>query len=306
MSASRPETEIIDELKVFAALASHANVRRGNTFGLCLRASFSKSFHFLESAYKADSDRLSYYLTPSLRSICEDIIFLSFGAKLQPIDREFVFQSLMQNEVQNSLRTQAGFFQKFRPFQPVVRPGNYDPAKDPCQIRATEVWRQNGWKNLKAGSKPNTRQVAQQINTELLSVVYDFFYRLTSSFVHFSPQILLRSGWGDLKEGKVSFSPHHMDAYYASANRIYGGFLFSLYFELFSRFLRPGKYNQELVRELRRAIISSNRWPEMITYEEMNLELPSVSPIFLALQHVMSEKLERGFLSAGPILDVDN
>jgi len=34
--------------------------------------------------------------------------------------------------------------------------------------------------------------------------LYDFIYRLTCDVVHFNPQVLLRSGWGDLPNVRFS------------------------------------------------------------------------------------------------------
>ena len=54
----------------------------------------------------------------------------------------------------------------------------------------------------------------------------------------------------------------------------YGLLLFCCYFELFGRFLRPNKRLSALVTELRFDLVGKFRWPEMVTFEEMNLRPP--------------------------------
>jgi hypothetical protein len=50
---------------------------RGREFVSCLRASLAKSFEFCLEAYKYRTNHIAFFLVPSLRSICEDLIVLS-------------------------------------------------------------------------------------------------------------------------------------------------------------------------------------------------------------------------------------
>ena len=121
--------------------------------------------------------------------------------------------------------------------------------------------------------------MAEKSGVELLKFVYDFIYRLTSGAVHFNPQVLLRLGWGPfipstLTLSKVTFSSNNMSSYYNAINQIYGSFLLSLYFELFEGFLLPNEKEKAAVVRLREYLLDERRWPEMVTFEELNLPPP--------------------------------
>lgn len=117
---------------------------------------------------------------------------------------------------------------------------------------------------------PQTRQLAERTGVVIL---YDYYYRLTSKLVHFNPQVLLRSGWGDnLRHPHFSFN--NFDQYYKEIAQTYGILLFCLFFEFFDDDLRAGDDVDHLVDQLRERILTQLRWPELVTWEEMNRRPP--------------------------------
>src|SRR5262245_59337316 len=64
----------------------------------CLRASLSKSFEFCLEAH-AGRNRIAFFLVPSLRSICEDLIVLSYMGKMSSVDRNKLGFLLMRREL---------------------------------------------------------------------------------------------------------------------------------------------------------------------------------------------------------------
>ena len=138
--------------------------------------------------------------------------------------------------ISKKIPQQKAFFEIFRPFQPVLPPRKLNERETKNRLRS--FWRQNGWPKLKGRDVPPVSQIAGKSDPKLLQTVYDFIYRLTSSTVHFDPQILLRAGWGNL-EGPMVFSFRHMGPYYLAVNQVYGSYLLCLYFELFDQFLKP-------------------------------------------------------------------
>ena len=74
-----------------------------------------------------------------------------------------------------------------------------------------------------------------------------------------------------------------MGDYYLAMCRVYGSYLFCLYFEFFGQFLRLNQEEKSAVRELRKYLLSLPRWPEMITFEEMNIDVsrPTFSSMLL-------------------------
>lgn len=285
----------LDQLHPFVDSAKTTKIDRSRMFSLCLRASFSKAFDFVYHAFKQTDDNHAFFRAAALRSICEDIIYLSFVATLAPRDRETIIKGLMLLEVNERIRRQVDFFGKFRVLQPVLdrEISELELAKLKQEIRI--VWQANGWPKLKSGQSPTTRAIAESVDPGVLGIVYDYIFRLTSSLVHFSPQVLLRTGWGDLKS-TMTFSIENMNPYFVAINQVYGTFLLCLYFEYFARFLRLGTANQKIVAALREEIVMRSRWPEMVTFEEMNIELPGTNPFEVVGRLMLANQTKAGFL----------
>ena len=104
-------------------------------------------------------------------------------------------------------------------------------------------------------------------------------------------------GWGpDMSH--VTFSPKHLSPYYLAMCQVYGCYLFCLYFELFDRVLKPTQAEIEALEELRRYLLWIARWPEMVTFEEMNVSAPSGATLVSALLHGSYVRImENGFIS---------
>lgn len=296
MENAKSIISLLEQLRPFVESVTTAKVRRNNFFSPCLRASFSKAFDFVDHAFKQTDDDLTYFQVAGLRSICEDIIYLSFGATLSPPDRETIIKGLMYLEVNKRINQQVDFFGKFRPFQPVLNQGIPTKVLEKTKDEMRGVWQANGWRNISRGRSPATREIADKVDPGVLGIVYDYIFRLTSSLVHFNPQVLLRTGWGDI-ENTMTFSTRHMGPYFMALSQVYGIFLFCLYFEYFGRFLRPGAANRSLVAALRKDILMRSRWPEMITFEEMNVELPDTNPFEILGRLILSDQLSSGFLA---------
>jgi Family of unknown function (DUF5677) len=269
--AKRPKNSQLKRLKEiqpFIRLSARGVARKDRAFLHCLRASLAKSFEFCLEAHKTRGSRPAFFLVPSLRSICEDLIVLSFMTKMSKADRNRLVFLLMQEEVETLIGAQSRFFELARPDQPVIHPGMIDKTKTGDAIR--EIWKRNGWPRLTSSGKPTTRQIVEKNHVDMLTTLYHYLYRLTSGAVHFNPRDLIRTGWG---KSTVRFSPKNFNAYYVAYAQTYGLLLFCCYFELFGRFLRPDKRIARLVAELRWNLVGELRWPEMVTHEEMGLSL---------------------------------
>jgi hypothetical protein len=280
-------------LKPFVHKFTKAVPRKDHAYTHCLRASFAKSFEFCIEAHKRRVKGNTFFLIPSLRSICEDLIVLSYVGKLSAKDRNSLIALLVQQEATSRVEIQAKFFSIARPDQPVVGPGTTDRAKLEDAIR--EIWRRNGWPGLIKSWMPAVRQIAEKTHIDVLVVLYDYIYRMTSGTVHFNASALIRTGWG---KPVTRFSTRNFDAYYVAYARIYGLLLFCCYFELFAKFLRPSERVSRLVTELRWNLISEFRWPEMVTHEEMNFSPPKADPIpRLVYRYVDAHRRKRRLLT---------
>jgi hypothetical protein len=267
----------LKEIEPFIRRSAQGRVRKDHAFLNCLRASLSKSFEFCLEVYEGRSDRMVFFfLAPSLRSICEDLIVLSYMTKMSRSDRNELILLLMHEEMASRIAAQSKFFELARPDQLVVRSGSIDQTGLEDSIR--QIWKRNGWAGLTSSWMPTTRQIAEKNHIDVLSTLYDYIYRLTSGAVHFNPGVLLRTGWGK-SDRLAHFSVKNFNPYWVEYARTYGLLLFCCYFELFGRLLRPDRKIARLVIELRFDLVGQMRWPEMVTHEELNLKPPTISAL---------------------------
>ena len=196
---------------------------------------------------------------------------------------ELISHLLHQNTTKGTV-AQRNFFEANNPIQPVLGSGmsakeariSVQEAQDKLRV----FWRSMG--NTKRDG-PTVRDMASDVG--LLST-YEYIYFATSNFVHFNPQALLRTGWGP-KLGPFTFSIHNFDGYYRSFSSFYGAVLFIGFQASFG-----SKYfSVDVASEISRLIEligHVQRWPEVITFEEMNLE----RPLYL-LTHALSKVMRK-------------
>ena len=269
-----------------------------NLYSSCLRASFVKTFEFVNSAWSQQSE-IALFLTSTLRGIAEDLIFLRYLSMHKSVTREQVVSDMFYLSVIEGIDKQGRFFRSFRPYQPIMSGSFPSTTIREASERLNRFWRDNGWPKLNRKlTTPPTRQIAEKTDQGVLKVVYDFIYRLTSTIVHFNPLILLRSGWGsNLK--KMTFSPENMGRYYLALSQIYGTYLLCLYFEMFGRYLRTSPDEKAAVAKLRELLLLRiHRWPEMVTFEEMNQPIPTPPLLVSAFLHARYTQimLDKGFV----------
>jgi len=237
-----------------------------------LKSSFVKAYDFARFAHRVSLRRAnesSFFMTAGLRGICEDIIALKFIAQFtKPIRQELMLLE-MQTSVRKASDVQTKFFRRERPFQPIVTSTpNQDIRKEKQQY--TTIGARVGFCMIK-DKLPAIEQMATPVG---LREIYDYFYRITSETVHFNVRVALRNGWGELP-GTVQFGTKNFCRYYLSLNQTYGVFLFCLMSETFSGDLGLTPEFLQAVAQLRRKLDRELRWPEPVTFEEMNLETPS-------------------------------
>ncbi len=260
--------ELLKELDEDIVNLSIVENARDNIFLSCSRASLVKAYEFAGLTTSAVT-RSAYFLAPALRGIAEDIIFLRFISKrLSELDRESLLAKMMLLEVHDKVKVQSDFFRNFRPLQKVLSCSNDDDSiKLKDEIKS--IWQLSGFPNLKK-VYPNTQKMATKDSTTSV-VIYNYVYRFSSGLVHFNPRVLLRSGWGTCEEDEFTFSTKHMSSYYLYMCRVYGVFLFCLYFHFFPEHISLEQSSQKKVSEILEYTISIPRWPEIVTFEEMNI-----------------------------------
>jgi len=289
--SERDELNLFRALGDYVAAVSRGRMQKGKFFSLCVRASFSKCYDFNLQAWDKSKTEAAFFSLPTLRGICEELIVLNYVKSFPNSERDLLFAKLMAHDVHTSLAVQKGFFSTARPFQPVLNPQLSSAALTTLENEIQMIWRSQGWPHMNRGVIPPIRQIAEKQGGDILIKLYDYLYRLTSGTVHFSVGSLLRTGWGE--PPNFTFSVRYFTGYYGAFARIYGAFMFCAYFELLSRFLRPDKGAKRRVDAIRDSILSLVRWPEMITFEEMNMPVPDPGSMINALGVVLSREGKR-------------
>jgi len=252
-----------------------------------LKGAFIKAYEFARYAHSIKPNSANegcFFAASALRGICEDLIALKFLRQLSKKDRDEVMTIKMLAGTTEASAKQTRFFKKRRPFQPVIQ-----FAEDPSRLalhkdRLTAIGQASGlWRT--EGKLPPIEQMSIKVNLRWL---YDFIYSITSEVVHFSPRIALRTGWGDLPS--VAFSTKNFCQYYLAFSQTYGAYLFVLFCLTFRKDLALSDRLSEPVKKMQEFLDDEMRWPEAVTFEEMNQKDPG--PILRAVLRVVHE--ERG------------
>jgi hypothetical protein len=268
----------IAALTPFVRDLSKGSLSRHSLYTLCIRASLSKCFEFNLALGEIAQSEHSFFAMASLRGICEDLIVLNYLKKMPYEERETLLKALMGEEIATRSKLQEAFFLTIRPQQPVFRLNEAERLAESNASAARDVWNRHGWPNLNKSAMPQIRQIAEKQGLHQLATLYDYLYRLTSAAVHFNVQSLLRTGWGKSPRDFV-FSTKNFHGYFHAYCSFYGVFMLCLYFEFFNSTLRPTAKVKSSIAKMREGILLKPRWPEMITFEEMNLKVPQTGTL---------------------------
>ena len=293
--------ESLSKLNAFVERSSEVVFDPLHPYSVCMKFAFGRAFCFATLAAGHDA-ATAFFIVPALRAVTEDLILFRFLDKTgTPEERDMVIRNLNLVDVHEKLDHQSRFFSKFRPFQPVLPPlaDSAQRIKD-AKDELVDFWRDHGWRGFAANkAMPPIRELAEKSDPGLLEVVYDFIYRLASGEVHSTPRTLLRLGWGtsanpDYAPLEAKFSTENLAEYHQEVAQIYSAYIVCLWFELFEDRLGTTEDEMVAVAGLRECLLSRGRWPEMVTYEEMNLKVPDAgigkwpNMLIIALYRVIS------------------
>ena len=279
-----PVKQILDSLETAIRRCAIGNVKSDGFYLLATRAALAKSYEinrFLRTREAADN---AFAVTSALRGICEDIIVLKWLGTFSKRDRDEAVGVLMMKNVLEFMQQQTAFFTKYRPSQPILEAKDVNNEIHGLKQRLRGFRKSYKWK--KHREWPSIREMAEA--TDLLPL-YDFVYAGTTSFVHFSPNNLIRMGkiipsGGSAGAGeRMVFSASNFSEYYNDFNRFYGLFLFITFATTFAAVLGCRDEIKPGVERLMRHIDEELRWPELVTMEEMNV--PSVSQMLRLMAH---------------------
>jgi hypothetical protein len=298
--SSKPRNDVPKQFKALTAYmrrVAQGEIGRHKIYSLCVKASACKCFEFNLAIPSFSKSRNAFFAMATLRGICEDLIVLRFVGKLPSQDRDSLFAALSTHELANRTKLQGIFFSAIRPQQPVLQIEDADAVIEKAEVAARAIWNRHGWPKLARGAMPPIRQIAEKQGLHQLAILYDYLYRLTSAGVHFNVQTLLRSGWGSPK--KFVFSPKNFHGYFDSYCAIYGAFMFCLYFEFFQSVLRPTHKERVVIDKIREGVLYASRWPEMVTFEEMNQKPPAEGHMFRVIVSALQAASRKRLIGRG-------
>ena len=287
MSQSNAKS-LLKALQREALAKSSFNMRREGMFRGVLKASFVKCFEFAKFVHAKQiegADEGAFFMSGALRGLSEDLIALKFIRRLKRKDRDAVVQIEMMSSTSQLIDKQTHFFRKSRPFQPVLTK-SFDAAElDKAKDRLTAIGQSsNLWHT--ARKLPPIEQMA---NTVKLKLFYDFIYRMTSRFVHFNVGVAVRTGWGGSPKA-ITFSSTNFCRYYLELNQIYGLYIFVTFCRTFRKDLALPDSFMKNVAAINSIIDNRLRWPEAVTFEELNQPNPNqLMRIVMRVAHLDSE-----------------
>jgi hypothetical protein len=277
------------ELKPALSSLAKGSIDSEGPYGCALRASLAKSFEFTILAHQQKRDDQSFFKVSTLRGICEDLIVLTFVGRLDFAERNEVISLLLSKSIAKGIEAQSAFFGRRRPWQPVLHPNTNSDLSTESRLR--ELARDLGWSGKK--SWPSVWFMAKAVAQEEL---YKYIYAVTSKQVHFSPHILFRMGWGGV-QGSVGnttaweFTTTNFIQYYAEFNEVYSLMLFLDFVKGPAAALMPPE-SASIISALQSWLSSILRWPEDVTFEEMNLRSPGfISRLLMQIEGETQDKI---------------
>jgi hypothetical protein len=259
-----------------------------------IKAAFSKciDFNVIVNRDRSNNDEAFLFLS-GLRGIAEDLIVLKYSLKFSAGTRATYFQKLRELNLRQGILAQRNFFESNNPFQYVVGKRNsmqesqakYDDAKNALQ----EFWKTNGFPK----NGPTVKEMSEAVG---LSTVYNYIYFAASNFVHFNPHALLRTGWGPM-DGPFTFSIENFGGYYRDLAAVYGAILYLGFAVSFGSLLQKEEELRTGITEIESILVRTPRWPEIVTFEELNIPRPEYasSRLMHALLGIKDES-KRSFL----------
>ena len=240
-------------------------------------ASLAKNFEFNFYVTSQASNLSSFFLQPTLRGLCEDVIALKYLIeRIDSTDVEVLINTWMSQQTSEGVEKQASFFQKNRPYQPILSK-NRSESSGLLSLKLNSLKQKYGWRK----DKPSVNQMAKACG---LDEIYDYLYAATSRTVHFSPSVLFRMGWGpDQPDQTYTFSTSHFSGYYDSFNVFYASYLFVLLCDTIKPHCQFSNDFHGVIEKIKKELNEWLRWPEMVTFEEMNVPRPNILPYALSV-----------------------
>lgn len=237
-------------------------------YDIFLASALAKSYEFNRLVNSIENDEMSLFLTPNLRGITEDIITLKFLKDFIHSEIEELLKQLTLSQQVKILKEQEEFFKEYKPEQIIYDVDDKESKIQNCNRELRRIFSLHGYTNQ--NGLPKIIDMADKVG---LRKLYDFMYRASSEFVHFSPHVLMRMGWSK-EEAPTEFSctTKYFSKYHSKFNSFYGSYLLVTFIKIFQTDFNFNEQIKEAFVKIESIIMEQFEFPEIITLEEMNIE----------------------------------
>ncbi|EHQ26163.1 DUF5677 domain-containing protein [Mucilaginibacter paludis] len=264
---------------IFEAIKPHCDnliVEDFNTedkaFICLLKAAFAKNYEFNCLCNQLKHVDQFFFIMPSLRGICEDLIAIKYIKEHIKIERNKLISIQTEKRTIEGTLVQKSFFDENRPGQIILEIRDAQTRVDSLSHQIKDILIKNGLKGDK--EFPSVAQMAT--DTKLIKL-YNYMYYATSKTVHFEPGLLLRLGWSNSLESKLfTFSTKNFTRYHADFCSYYAAYLFIEFYKAFKKDLGLDVLFKKQIKEITDLLEDELRMPEIVTFEECNIKPPSV------------------------------
>ena len=243
-------------------------------FKTILHAGFFRVLDYSLGIYrKKNPPDESIFLISGLRAICEDLIYIIAISKWSIEDANMYVKNTIIYEFEKDIQAQHQFFKEKNPSSLYIKPSDLSQRFRINNNNLVHFWKTNGYSNSEV-KLPSVFQIAQKNGLESL---YNFLYHATSKSVHHSLYYLFRMGWGNenCEKNEFHFCAGNFNTYYFNFCRFYGVYLLYLYYKYLGSKIGIKRLLSNEMSLLLKMQKGELRWPEIVTFEEMNMKPPS-------------------------------
>ncbi|MBI1766826.1 MAG: hypothetical protein HYR67_00450 [Bacteroidetes bacterium] len=240
---------------------------------LCvIRAAFAKNYEFNLLCNNLTNSEDSFFLMPSLRGICEDLITIKYLKEHINVDWDKLITLLTTKSTFEGTIVQKAFFDHYKPEQIILQFKDAEKELASMTDQIKTIFQKNGLKGDK--EFPSVSHMATDAK---LIKLYDYLYYATSKTVHFEPGMLLRLGWAkDMTSTIFTFSTKNFNKYYFDFCSYYSAFLFVEFYKAFKKDLGLDTKIKGQIKKIQEILDDQLRMPEIVTFEECNVKPPSI------------------------------
>ena len=207
---------VLDSMRSFVEAASDLTWSPSDGFlPVIYRSILRRQFDSLDAISHLVAQKRGDSAITLLRPSCEELIWIKYLASIAATDAEKLIVNITDLELINSLKAQDDYggrtVTKELGLLPFIERANR--RKGVTRERLGALGKKLDWdsRTIQNRQPPNLKWLAQKTGQ---SDVYNFIYRATSRFVHFSGAELLRRAWG--KPGSISIRSVHFRDYWGS------------------------------------------------------------------------------------------